>query len=87
MWQDFEGGKYWDELAEICDDISRAAGFRGVMRFQGNTVCICKSCTELPDLDPVAIAILNPTTKFSSRQYFWLYGTLQFFRSGNTLYP
>ena len=34
MWQDFEGSIYWDELAETCSDISRAAGFRG------NTVCV-----------------------------------------------
>ena len=38
MRQDFEGGIYWDELAEICGEISRAAGFRGAARFQGNTV-------------------------------------------------
>ena len=31
MWQDFEGSVYWDELAEICSKISRAAGFRGNM--------------------------------------------------------
>ena len=29
MWRDLEGGVYWDELAEICGKISRAAGFRG----------------------------------------------------------
>ena len=34
----FEGGIYWDELAEICGDISRAAVFQGVVRFQGSTV-------------------------------------------------
>ena len=38
MRQDFEGGVYWDELAEICSEISRAAGFRGAARFRGNTV-------------------------------------------------
>ena len=38
MRQDFEGGIYWDELAEICGKISRAAGFRGVARFRGNMV-------------------------------------------------
>ena len=40
MWQDFEGGAYWDELAEICGDISRAAGFQGAARFRGNTVLL-----------------------------------------------
>ena len=38
MWQDFEGGVYWVELAEICGEISRVAGFRGVVRFRGNMV-------------------------------------------------
>ena len=38
MWRDFEGGIYWDVLAEICGDISRAMGFRGAATFQGNTV-------------------------------------------------
>ena len=38
MRQDFEGGVYWDELAERCGDISRAAEFQGVARFRGNTV-------------------------------------------------
>ena len=37
MWRDFEGGIYWDELAEICGDISRAARFQGVARFRGKT--------------------------------------------------
>ena len=26
MWRDFEGGIYWDELAEACGNISRAVG-------------------------------------------------------------
>ena len=39
MRRDFEGGVYWDELADRCSDISRAAGFRGAARFRGNTVC------------------------------------------------
>ena len=30
MRWDFEGGVYWDELAEICGEISRAAGFRAI---------------------------------------------------------
>ena len=30
----FNGGVYWDELVEICSDISRVVGF------QGNMVCI-----------------------------------------------
>ena len=38
MRQDFEGGVYWDELADKCSDISRAAGFQGAARFRGNTV-------------------------------------------------
>ena len=40
MWQDFEGGIYWDELAETCDDIFKGSGIQGVVRFQGNTVAI-----------------------------------------------
>ena len=39
MQRDFKGGIYWDELADRCGEISRAAGFRGAARFQGNTVC------------------------------------------------
>ena len=38
MRRDFEGGVYWDELADKCGDISRAAGFRGAATFRGNTV-------------------------------------------------
>ena len=38
MRRDFEGGVYWDELADRCGEISRAAGFRGAVRFRGNTV-------------------------------------------------
>ena len=33
MRQDFEGSIYWDELAEICGDVSSAAGFQGAARF------------------------------------------------------
>ena len=33
MRQHFEASVYWDELAEICGKISRAAGFRGAARF------------------------------------------------------
>ena len=40
MWRDFEGGVYWDELADRCGDVLRAAGFRGAARFRGNTVCM-----------------------------------------------
>ena len=40
MRRDFEGSIYWDELAEIRSDISRAVGFWGTVRFRGNTVCI-----------------------------------------------
>ena len=36
MQPDFEGGVYWDDFAETCGDISRAAEFRGAVRFQGN---------------------------------------------------
>ena len=32
------GSVYWDELADRCGEISRAAGFRGAARFRGNTV-------------------------------------------------
>ena len=35
MCEYFEGGIYWDELAETCSDISMVAGFRGAA---GNTV-------------------------------------------------
>ena len=45
MQRDFEGGVYWDELAEICSEISRAVGFRGAARFRGNTV-VCNTCTS-----------------------------------------
>ena len=38
MQRDFEGGVYWDKLADRCGEISRAAGFRGAARFRGNTV-------------------------------------------------
>ena len=38
MRRDFEGGVYWDELADRCGDISRVVGFQGVVTFQGNTV-------------------------------------------------
>ena len=38
MRWDFEGGVYWDELAEICGEMSRVVGFRGVARFRGNVV-------------------------------------------------
>ena len=44
MRRDFEGGVYWDELADRCGEISRAAGFRGAARFRGNTVRMC-TCT------------------------------------------
>ena len=40
MRQDFKGSIYWDELAEICGEISRVAGFQDAARFQGNTVYI-----------------------------------------------
>ena len=40
MRRDFEGAVYWDELADRCGDISRAAGFQGAATFQGNMVCI-----------------------------------------------
>ena len=32
MRRDFEGGVYWDELADRCGDILRAVGFRGVAK-------------------------------------------------------
>ena len=39
MQRDFKRSVYLDELAAICGEISRAAGFRGVARFRRNTVC------------------------------------------------
>ena len=48
MWRDFEGGVYWDELVEICNDILRVAEFRGAARFQGNTVCMVHCCMSVP---------------------------------------
>ena len=38
MRQDFEGGIYWDKLAEICGNISRIARFQVVARFRANMV-------------------------------------------------
>ena len=38
MQQDFEGGVHYDELAEICGDILRVVGFRGVAKFLGNMI-------------------------------------------------
>ena len=35
MRRDFEGVVYWDELADRCGNISRAAGFRGAATFRG----------------------------------------------------
>ena len=32
MWRGFEGGIYWGELAEMCNDVSRAVGFQGAVR-------------------------------------------------------
>ena len=34
MQQYYKGGVYWDELAEICGDISRVVGFQGAARFR-----------------------------------------------------
>ena len=36
MRRDFEGCVYWNELAGICSNILRVAGFRDAVRFQGN---------------------------------------------------
>ena len=33
-----------DELAEICSNISRVAGFQGAARFRGNTVLTYPQC-------------------------------------------
>ena len=49
MRQHFEGGVYWDELAEICSEISRVAGFRGAVRFQGNMVHVKEKEREKRD--------------------------------------
>ena len=38
MRRDFEGGVYWDEMADRCGDISRAAGFRGNTVYYGCNV-------------------------------------------------
>ena len=43
MLRDSEGGGYWDGLAEIFGEISKAAGFRGAARFRGNTVFVLLS--------------------------------------------
>ena len=51
MQRDFEGGIYWDELAEICSGISRTAGFRGAARFRGNTVYVCL-CSSIDSASP-----------------------------------
>ena len=58
MWRDFEGGVYWDVLAEICSKISRAEGFRGAARFQGNTVTyvVIYGVIQENSLEPVRIA-------------------------------
>ena len=40
MRWNFEGSVYWDELAEICGKIWRAAGFQGAARFRGNMVYV-----------------------------------------------
>ena len=45
MQRDFEGVVYWNEVAEICGEISRVAGFRGVARFRRNTVTRICSCS------------------------------------------
>ena len=42
MRQNFKGGIYLDELAEICSEISRAAGFRGAVRFFNDTIQLRK---------------------------------------------
>ena len=38
MRWDFEGSVYWNQPPYRCGEISRAAGFRGAVRFRGNTV-------------------------------------------------
>ena len=40
MRQDFKGGVCWDELAEICGNILRAAGFQGAVRFRGSMIFV-----------------------------------------------
>ena len=40
MRRDLEGSVYWDELADRCGEISRAAGFQGAARFRGNMIYI-----------------------------------------------
>ena len=75
MWQDIEGGIYWDELAETCSDISRAEKFQGAVRFRGNT------CTYIVHVHVhvryaniiFVLGIWGPTANYNSCQYFWLY--------------
>ena len=40
MQRHFEGGVYWNQLAEIYGEMSRAVGFRGVVRFRGIMVLL-----------------------------------------------
>ena len=47
MRRDFEGSIYWDELADRCGEISRAAGFRDAARFRGNTVASLTHCDHV----------------------------------------
>ena len=50
MRRDFEDGVYWDELAEICGEISKAVEFRGAAR---NTVQVCMKM-KFPDILPLS---------------------------------
>ena len=59
MRQDFEDGVYWDELAEICGDISRAAEFRGAARFRGNTVSVLVPSYHNPQVRQTVIFIYH----------------------------
>ena len=45
---DFEGGVYWDKWVEICGEISRVVGFRGVVRFEE---IWCSMRFKIPALD------------------------------------
>ena len=59
-------------------DISRVAGFWDVVRLHENVVfygmVIPYQMAKLKSANIFSMAIWDPTTKFNSRQRFWLYG-------------
>ena len=56
MRRDFEGGVYWDEMADRCGDISRAAGFRG------NTVNLTEDAIDCQTGESTSLAHLSSPT-------------------------